>query len=1131
MQKKKGLMKSVLSITMAVLLLVTTVMPALPARAEGPETADFTGSEVLEIWARDWNDVREGCTYSNADWKQPEDALEYYYTFGAPNFEPVALKDFASTFGHIEFKATIDKLPEELTVLRSYLRISVQNEDGNMNYDYMTKNFAPFTNGDSVTWEWNLGQETYSITDENSIVVGVELVIITDMDGFMRIYGEDAQLPHEPVPGEFFAITGYNWENGEPMYSPETFRGDVNAIRFVEYDNELIPQTVELFNKTGYELADDVKIYFAPYGGTEREASVSVKFSIWDDVDASDIKIRKVPDNDEHEIAFCRMGNYRIEYKGQSISFFTMTSEIDIAEMDGYATEFLYDHGQNITIVPDECVIDYSVAIRTDNGYGSDGKHQLVKASIDGNDASDMVHYFKGSDFDVWSEDYDFGDFTKFVSGDKIMVLTPEDFTICPFEVCVVYHALNWEGNVETRFKLFATKYIRGFVRHELSVVFNDSEEEARAFQCTALTKEEYYNDSTDWSIGLPLYITYGRTINEAIEVMMEKMESGEIESHEYLQIRPYVALDNEEEVELSQAPQYVSTPENIKGVLLTCQEMDYVVRMKNPGYAVNDGKSVEAWLNTAEPLEGQGARKYFYNDNNGGYYELVGDYENADFTLKDGVKHELQYENGFPYMMLDGIKYGEPSTVCVEYKLPELHVDATTEIRLVGSFQEYDNDQPSIFMNIPEGSAINSYVNGDLYTSADSGKTFNKESVYHSWYSGDVRIKYTVKVDKLEAKTNFDAPENSDITAVSTEMDVDSLFEQLTGTESILSDDEMKNVEAGKNITVTLDVQAVEETGSENLGKEITDEYAGSTTQFLDIDLMYHVGFEEDAQGKNITETNAPVAITVALADNFVDTEAEYVVLREHEGIVEELQAVLNADGTLTFGSNKFSSYAIVKKAKEHVHTQVIIPAVEATCTATGLTEGVKCSSCEEILVAQQIVPKKAHEYVNAATLNDHYKKCKNCSEGVDFERHVYDSDNDVNCNKCGYVRGIKANDKIEKPADKVNAKTYYIVQPGDYLNKIAKKYKMTLAALLKLNPQIKNINRIFVGQKIVVSGQTDAGNDISAVGDFYTVVKGDTLSKIARENKLTLGQVKALNPQITNLNLIFVGQRIKVK
>ena len=44
--------------------------------------------------------------------------------------------------------------------------------------------------------------------------------------------------------------------------------------------------------------------------------------------------------------------------------------------------------------------------------------------------------------------------------------------------------------------------------------------------------------------------------------------------------------------------------------------------------------------------------------------------------------------------------------------------------------------------------------------------------------------------------------------------------------------------------------------------------------------------------------------------------------------------------------------------------HTEVIDKAVAATCTKTGLTEGIHCSVCDAIIKAQEVVPAKGHQY-----------------------------------------------------------------------------------------------------------------------------------------------------------------------
>ncbi|SHN75367.1 chlorophenol reductase [Desulfitobacterium chlororespirans] len=63
-----------------------------------------------------------------------------------------------------------------------------------------------------------------------------------------------------------------------------------------------------------------------------------------------------------------------------------------------------------------------------------------------------------------------------------------------------------------------------------------------------------------------------------------------------------------------------------------------------------------------------------------------------------------------------------------------------------------------------------------------------------------------------------------------------------------------------------------------------------------------------------------------------------------------------------------------------------------------------------------------------------------------------------------------------------KMAAGTYYTVVSGDFFWQIAAKHGLTIDALAKLNPQIKNVNLIFPGQKILVKAEEAAASTSTA-------------------------------------------------
>lgn len=128
---------------------------------------------------------------------------------------------------------------------------------------------------------------------------------------------------------------------------------------------------------------------------------------------------------------------------------------------------------------------------------------------------------------------------------------------------------------------------------------------------------------------------------------------------------------------------------------------------------------------------------------------------------------------------------------------------------------------------------------------------------------------------------------------------------------------------------------------------------------------------------------------------------------------------------------------------------------------------------------------------------------------------------------------RWVSYNEEIaptpsENPSsDKIIGDNVYIVKKGDTMSSIAKAHGMSLTKLAKLNPQIKDIDKIRAGQKVYLSeNKTEEPK-----AEYYTVKKGDTLSGIATKFNLTLKKIIELNPAVTNINFIKPGQKIRIK
>lgn len=121
--------------------------------------------------------------------------------------------------------------------------------------------------------------------------------------------------------------------------------------------------------------------------------------------------------------------------------------------------------------------------------------------------------------------------------------------------------------------------------------------------------------------------------------------------------------------------------------------------------------------------------------------------------------------------------------------------------------------------------------------------------------------------------------------------------------------------------------------------------------------------------------------------------------------------------DGVMTYTCLRDAQHTYTEPIPAYGHTEEEIPAVEPGCTETGLTAGVKCATCGEILAEQEVVPENGHSYEvveeNAPTCTENGDKTYECtvcgdrySEDLDATGHSIEFEiTAATCTEGGYT------------------------------------------------------------------------------------------------------------------------------
>jgi LysM repeat protein len=110
--------------------------------------------------------------------------------------------------------------------------------------------------------------------------------------------------------------------------------------------------------------------------------------------------------------------------------------------------------------------------------------------------------------------------------------------------------------------------------------------------------------------------------------------------------------------------------------------------------------------------------------------------------------------------------------------------------------------------------------------------------------------------------------------------------------------------------------------------------------------------------------------------------------------------------------------------------------------------------------------------------------------------------------------------------PTTQPPSTTTYVVQRGDTLWSIARRYGTTVQAIALLN-NIANPSLIYVGQRLCISGEVE--EPAPPTTRIHVVQPGETLSSIARRYGTTYWAIAMAN-NLVNPNVIYAGQRLVI-
>lgn len=138
---------------------------------------------------------------------------------------------------------------------------------------------------------------------------------------------------------------------------------------------------------------------------------------------------------------------------------------------------------------------------------------------------------------------------------------------------------------------------------------------------------------------------------------------------------------------------------------------------------------------------------------------------------------------------------------------------------------------------------------------------------------------------------------------------------EAVKGVSSSLQKEIKEAVKNGKEITVNVKKDSIEESKVSEDAEKVKSVIGSDSKVAGYFDITVQVSIDGTYKG-NITLLDNAYVITLDLPSDIPTVDSgytrAYTVVRVHDGNAEKLETTLNDDGTITFKTDKFSTYAI---------------------------------------------------------------------------------------------------------------------------------------------------------------------------------------------------------------------------